>query len=404
MARLPPRLQPLWPVVKRLHRLATRWSGFIGRRTTRLQGGRALPTRGTSLADQTAALEPGRVQIHRLATGESLRRTDAVGDPPVHWVFRRRATFDVPARFSLEIESGMVVGDYGATVTPGGTLDYETSEYFGLADWREHPLYLRRRLPPIEEVDGTVVVLAARGGSNNYYHFLLDVLPRFGVFEETMPGRRASALYVPADARYQSTLLELAGLAHHPIIRAGKHRAVRAERLVVPCLPNPMEVAPTATVSWLRSRLPAKDIAGKPRRIYVTRGTAPNTRRLVREAETFALLEQRGFTCVEPATLSPQDQIDLFAAAEIVVAPHGAAMTNLLFLSPGARVLELFAPSYVNAAFWSITQAIDDIRYRYLIAAGAASHGPGDPMNKIQADIDLEPEAVLRAVDELLAD
>ena len=64
--------------------------------------------------------------------------------------------------FSLEIDRGTVVGTYGAVVTPGGTLDFQTSDYFGLRSWREHPIFLRNRLPKIEDVDGTVVVLATR--------------------------------------------------------------------------------------------------------------------------------------------------------------------------------------------------------------------------------------------------
>lgn len=402
MTRLPSRLQPLWPFVKRLHRLASLVSGVVGRCTGWLYGARALPRRGTESADQTVALEPGAVSLHRLAEGESIRRVVATGTPPEHWVFARKTTFDVAPRFSLEIQRGIVVGDYGANITPGGILDYETSEYFGLSGWKEHPLFLRRRLPPIEDVDGTVVALASRGGSHNYFHFLLDVLPRFGVFEDTMPGRRADALYVPAGTAYQRTFLELAGLDGYRIIPAANDRAVRADHLVVPSLPNRMEVAPTATVTWLRSRLPPKHLDDKPRRIYVTRGDRPNTRRLVREAELLALLEPRGFVSVNPGQLSAQEQIDVFAAAEVVVAPHGAALTNLLFVSPGTRVLELFASNYVNSCFWAITQGIPDVDHRYLMDAGASRHGPGDPMNKIQADIDLDPAAVMEAVDALL--
>lgn len=405
MTRLPSRLQPLWPLVKRLHRAASLWSGFVGRGTRWLQGDRALPRRGTYSVDRTQALEPDAVTIVRAPAGETIRRPVATGAPAEHWVFAAKRSFDVPARSMMDIASGTVVGHYGAVVTPGGTLDFETSDYFGVDTWREHPMYLRRRLPEIQDVDGTVLVLATRGGHNNYYHFLLDVLPRFGVLEETMPGREVDALYVPTATAWQKTLLGLAGLDGIPAINAGADAAVRATWLLVPSLPNPQEVAPPAAVSWLRARLrPSPDAGKTPRRVYVTRGQRPNSRRLVREEETLALLERQGFVCVEPGGLSPQEQIDLFSGAEVVVAPHGAAMTNLLFVPPGTRVLELFDPSYVNQAFWAITQAIPDTRYRYLVADGAERHGPGDPMNKILVDIDIPPAAVADAVDALLTD
>ncbi|MDX6276865.1 MAG: hypothetical protein QOJ72_993 [Nocardioidaceae bacterium] len=402
MTRLPNTLQPAWPLLKRLHRFASLLNGLLVRRFAPIQGPRALPRRATQTSAETAAAEPGAVTLHRADAPELIRRDVAPGTPPGHWVFERRRSFDVPPRFSLEIDGGIVVGDYGAHMTPSGTLDYETSGYFGIESWREHPIFLRRRLPPVEHVDGTLLSLATRGGSGNYYHFLLDVLPRFGVFEETMPGRRADAIYVPSAAQWQRDFLALAGLDTHRIVETRKHRAVSADHLVVPCLPNPQEVAPRATVDWLRGRLQPLDVADKPKRIYVTRGSAPNTRRLVQEDALMPLLEQRGFVRVEPGRMSVREQIDQFAAAEVIVAPHGAALTNLVFASPAVRVLEIFAASYVNATFWAITTSIPDAKYAYLVAGDAAAYGPGNPMNRIQADIDIDPGAVIRALDQLL--
>ena len=136
----------------------------------------------------------------------------------------------------------------------------------------------------------------------------------------------------------------------------------------------------------------------------MTRGTQPNTRRVVREDELWALLEARGFEKVEPGGLSPQEQIDVFAAAEMVVGPHGAALTNLLFAPEGVTVLELFTASYVNQCYWSISRSIPDAHYEYLIDGDVTRHGPGSPMNAILADIEIDPARVVAAVDRLLAE
>ena len=402
MTRLPNSLQPAWPLVKRLHRFSTLVAGWIFRPVSRLQGSRALPRRATLTAADTASREPDVARLHVLDAGEPIRRAPAQGTPDGHWVFDKARVFDVPPRFSLEIDGGVVVGDYGANLTPHGTLDFETSEYFGISGWREHPVFLRRRLPPIEHVDGTLVALATRGGSGNYYHFLLDVLPRFGVFEETMPGRRADALYVPNGAAWQRDLLDLVGLGDHTIVQTRADRAVSADHLVVPSLPNPLEVAPRSTVDWLRSRLVPHDVTDKPKRIYVTRGSARNTRRIVQEEALFELLQQRGFVRIEPGGMSVRDQIDHYAAAEVVVAPHGAALTNLVFARPGVKVLEIFPASYVNSCFWAISASIPDSRYTYLVAGDADAYGRGTPMNRIQADIDVDPAVVIAAVDRLI--
>lgn len=325
------------------------------------------------------------------------------GDPANHWVFEANLNYDVPRRFTLEITDGTVVGDYGANLTPGGTLDYESSSYFGIASWREHPIFLRAKLPAPEHFDGTLLTLSTRGGSANYYHYLLDVLPRWGVFCETMPGRMPDALYVSSGARYQKQFLKMLGLDTIQIIETGKNRAVRADTLLVPCVPNPDLVAPRWAIDWLKQQLPTKNTADAPRRLYLTRGDQPNTRRLVNEAELWPLMEKQGFVRVDPGKLTVQEQIDWFAAAEVIVAPHGAALANLAFCSAGVRILELFAPKYVNVCYWNISENIDGARYRYLVGGDPDSRSPGSPMNGVLTDIRVDREKFVVALEELLS-
>jgi capsular polysaccharide biosynthesis protein len=403
VSRLPSALQPAWPLVKRLHRFATRVVGAIVRRSSSRLGERALPRRATELSRLTAEQEPRAVRIHAGGGSEGLHRVPPPGDPAGHWIFADAADFEVPARFTVEIDGGTVVGDYGANLTPGGTLDYETSEYFGISGWREHPLFLRPALPRVEHVDGTLVSLATRGGSRNYYHFLIDVLPRWGILQESLPGIVPDHLYVPCATSYQRELLALAGIDSHHVVATEKHRAVSADRLLVPCLPNPEEIAPSWTVEWLRQCLPAARTEDKPRLLYVTRGSGPNTRRLVGEANLWPRLEQRGFVRIDPGTMSVRDQIDHFAAADVIVGLHGAALTNLLFLKPGARVLEIFAPSYVKHCFWAICERIPDVRYEYLIGTDSGGRGARRPMNGVQKDIVVDAASLDAAVARLLA-
>ena len=52
--------------------------------------------------------------------------------------------------------------------------------------------------------------------------------------------------------------------------------------------------------------------------------------------------------------ISVQEQAQLLASAEFVVAPHGAAMANLVFASTGTNVLELHQPGYSPPYFHGI--------------------------------------------------
>jgi capsular polysaccharide biosynthesis protein len=85
----------------------------------------------------------------------------------------------------------------------------------------------------------------------------------------------------------------------------------------------------------------------------------------------------------------------------VVVAPHGAALTNLVFSPPGVKVLHLFAPTYVKHCFWAILDAVPGSSYRYLVGEGRPVP-PGKGMQGIQDDIRVSPERVLAALDAMV--
>jgi hypothetical protein len=399
MSKLPTRLQPWWPLFKRAHRLLTLVLGLLYRRAAPLLGVRGLPYRATVQSEQSAQREPSTVRIHPAGPAEEVRRRAAAGDPPEHWRFVEARTAHIPARYLLEVTDGRLVGDVGATVTPGGVLDYQTSGYFGISGWREHPIFLKPTLGRIERVPGTVLSLTTRGTAGNYYHFLFDAIARYGIFEDALPGQTVDAIVVPHQLGFQQALLELAGIKG-PFVQPRPGTTVQADRLLVPSTPNQALDAPPWVVNWLRRRLPSRTSRETARRLYLTRGDKPNTRRYVQEPQLWPWLEERGFVRLDAGKFSVQEQIDIFAGAEVVIAPHGAALTNITFSRPGTRVLEMFASSYVHLGLWTIADAVG-LDYRYLVSDG--DHRHGRPMQGIYEDVSIPPARVQQIVEEMLA-
>jgi capsular polysaccharide biosynthesis protein len=248
-------------------------------------------------------------------------------------------------------------------------------------------------------VDGRLGVLAARGDAN-YYHYLLDVVVRLGVLEQTSvapPERWYAAVGGP---RFQRELLELAGIGPDAVVDAVAHPHVRADTLVVPAVPAMREVDPPWAVDWLRDRLlPQVDTGGPRQRIYVTRNESAHARTVVNDAEVTALLAERGFVTVDPGELSVADQVRTFATAEVVVAAHGAALANLVFLSPGASVVELFPRGCLLADFARLVSGLPDVRHRFL-----SSPGPTPRRGRAAAlvrDIEVDVAGLSRLLDEL---
>lgn len=396
--KLPVWLRPWWPLFKRLHSFATLVLGVLFRRVSPLLGARGVPrgARATSLG--TALAEPDAVAYHPGRPAVDVVRRPVTGTPAGHWVFSEVRTASIPGTFTLDIRDGRLAGDFAATITPGKLLDHETSTYFGVADWRQHPLFLRPTLGEEAYVAGTVLSLATRGTSSNYYHFIYDAIARLGVLEESMPDATWDAVVVPHQTRYQKAFLELLGL-QGTLLEPRRGLTYRADRLLVPSNPNWHLEAPPATVDWLRRKLPPTAVPDLPRRIFLTRGDLPNTRRYVEEAALLPELEKRGFFRLDAGTLTVQEQINVFANAEIVVAPHGAGLTNITFSQPGVKVLEMFPATYVHLGLWSIAQAIG-AEYRYLVADGVEKAGR---LNKgIMDDVSIPVARVLAEVDDLL--
>lgn len=394
MSKLPTRLQPFWPLLKRAHRMLSLVLGLMFRPTARLIRN-GVPTTATTWSEETAAREPSVVIVHPGGPEERIERPTPTGRPERHWRFVAAQRSLVPSRYTLEVLGGDLMGDFGATVTPGGVLDYQTSGYFGIASWREHPLFLSPTRGRVEKVAGTVLSLTTRGAAVNYYHFLYDAVARYGIFEESMPGEGIDAIVVPHEATYQRALLDLAGIRSDRLIQPCAGVTVRAERLLVPSTPNQALDAPAWVVGWLRNRLLAGERTAPATRLYLTRGNTPNTRRYLQEDELWPWLEDEGFRRVDPGALPVQDQIALFDSAEVVVAPHGAGLTNITFCQPGTHVLEMFAPNYVHLGLWTIAHAAG-LDYSYLVGDGR--HDPGQPMRGNYSDVSIPASVVKDAV------
>lgn len=403
MTRLPPALMPWWPLAKRVHRAAAVAGGSVGRRLDP-DHPRAVPHEAPARSLDTARLEPDHVSVTATSVAPSrLVRDRPAGDPGgLRFWDEVRVVESDP--FVLEVRDGRLVGESAATITPEGRLDLQTSPYFGIHGWREHPVYLRPRLPEPEVVDGEVLSLASHASARNYYHSIMDALPRWALYRDLFPGRVPDVVVVGHTARWDTQLVELAGIEAGRLVQPSAALSLRARHLVVPSVDNHSTLAPRWITSWLRDNLPAKDTSGRPRRIYVTRGSRPNTRRYEQEQELLQALEPRGFSMIDPGALTVQEQIDHFAAAEVVVAPHGAALVNLNFSPAGVRVLELFAPRYLNPVYWAITSNVPESRYRYVVGGTVEPDRPLRRMQDVQGDVSIPVDRVLAALDDLLSD
>lgn len=323
---------------------------------------------------------------------QRLERAVPAGVPEAHPTFAAEAEEVVPRVVVAELPGGRVTGPYRAVITAGGTLVGELSPYFGTERPNHNPVFVDVRMPAPLPVPGSVGVLAARGDVS-YYHFLTDVLPRLAILEEY--GATPEHLYLPASLGFQRELIELLGISTDRVIDADRVRHLKAELLVVPGLPDRDLKTPPWIVDFLRSRLRPTSLQRVPgRRLYVTRGARRGNRVVTNEGEVRDALGDLGFTVIDPGAMPVIEQIGAFAEADSIVAPHGAALTNLAFASSGASVVELFAPDYVQGCYWKLSACVPGLRYSYLVGRGRAPRN--GRMAGVDSDITVNVDQLLR--------
>lgn len=233
-------------------------------------------------------------------------------------------------------DRGIIVGDY-ATRKQRTVREVEGSQLL-----LHSPRAAWVKLP---EGDGQVVSQPAvlLGSNANYYHHVIDHLSRLATLDALELDTRDAVFVVGSQLLpFQMELLELLGIGPGRWLQAAPEDNLTFRRLIAPCPPLMGGVAFSPRIAaWARSRLVGpRGVEGSPVRLYVSRARA-KLRRVVNEAELTQWLVGEGYTVVHPEDMTVAQQIDLYSRASHVVAPGGAALTNMIFMPAGARVVML---------------------------------------------------------------
>jgi tetratricopeptide (TPR) repeat protein len=211
------------------------------------------------------------------------------------------------------------------------------------------------RLPPPVAIEGTVAFLA-KNYCYNYYHWMFEFLPqiellrRSGIDIGSIDKFAVNHCCFP----FQRETVSLLGIPLEKIVETYKNNHIQARQLLV----SSVIIESTKwACDFLRRELLNDSIIGlqKKQRIFISR---KEKRRVINEDELVAVLSKFGFKSIAPESLSVAEQISLFAAAEVVIGAHGAALTNTVFCSPGTKVIEIFSPDYVNPCYRKLSSQV----------------------------------------------
>ena len=207
--------------------------------------------------------------------------------------------------------------------------------------------------------------------SGGYFHWLADALPRLYAAREAA---REHVLLLPHGYErlgFVTSSLKLFALGGVEYV--GADETCVCERLLMPTHTAPSGHYNEPLVRELRDFIVegcGAAVKDSGARLYVSRARAPK-RRLTNEDEVVRAVEEFGFRVVRFEEHTFEEQVRLTAGAQHLVSNHGAGLTNILFMRPGGRVLELRREGERERNWFYNLSSAAGLRYYYQLCAPA---------------------------------
>lgn len=302
-----------------------------------------------------------------------------------------------PETFVATIPRGRVTRR-GLVVTPDGQLLKDVSTYFhSPRRTMASSISVEWTLEKLTEINGRVAILTT-DGANLYYHWLFQLLPRFELIRRAGIDLSEIDYYVvnSQSSKFQRETLASLGIEQARIIASDEVPYLRARELVVPSIP----LGGGCFRPWMTEFLRASFLSGNPpdmrssgRRLYISRARA-GYRRILNEADVLQFLRRRGFEKVALEALSVREQAATMASSDAVVAAHGGGLSNIVFCSPGTKIIEIFSPELVAGYFWKLSNQMK-LDYYYLLGKGPSATLDTDYLQSWDARTDIEVDLEL---------
>ncbi|WP_019532850.1 glycosyltransferase family 61 protein [Paenibacillus ginsengihumi] len=302
---------------------------------------------------------------------ETVLLAEPEGIDPPQW----QGEFPVRQAFVAIVPNGRVWGLNGSVISPDNKLLWDVSD---ARPPESNEVFHAAELPPVVRSEETVATLAWIS-YNNYAHWLFDILPRLHLLQRSGIAIGQYIVNGGLAHPYQLETLRMLGIPESQIVFTSDTFHLEAKRLVVASIPNRLGY-PGWVFDFLRRSFRDSQkiapLAGYDR-IYVSREDSAY-RHVVNEDEVMQALGPLGFRKVVLGPLSFKDKMRLFASAQVIVAPLGAGLANVVFCRPGTKVMEFSNRSFVSTDFWKFSRYAG-LQYYHMICEEETAQLPDLP-------------------------
>ena len=270
----------------------------------------------------------------------------------------------------------------------------------GILKNEEHNICLKKGTPRVKiKKAGKLLALIQDSSENNFSHWLLDILPRLKIFEQNNSIAEVDYFLFPElKYSFQYETLRILNIPIHKILSDKKNRHIEAETLIVTDHPwykkghvhDEMINMPEWIINWLRNKfLNHAEYKNLSDKIYIDRSDSLfNHCKIINSDEVWEFLKKKGFTKIKLTEMSFKNQIGLFNSANMIIGPHGAGLSNMIFSNPNTKVIEFQPENYSNKFFPRVSE-INNLNYHKIVSKSLKLN-----INKSLGDIIVELEDV----------
>lgn len=214
----------------------------------------------------------------------------------------------------------------------------------------------------------------------NYYHFLLDILPRIWLLDELGIDRSIPILIGQslAKQRFFREMQSLSPLRERTWLIQDDSFVTTREVIIVKTALGHRD-----QLDYAANGVPARP-GGLSERVFIERKSASG-RNITNMAAVARVARDLGYTVVDPAELSITEQIELFGRTEVLVGSHGAGLANMIFRrGRPLTLLEIFPPTAAPLHFYILAKMYG---YAYHYMVGKDPTWPGERGTDFAVDL-----------------
>ena len=77
------------------------------------------------------------------------------------------------------------------------------------------------------------------------------------------------------------------------------------------------------------------------------------------ESDLWIIAKKKGFEKIILTGKSVEQQAEIFASAKVILAPHGAGLTNLIFCQADVKIIEIMSPNYTGHCYYRLSEHLN---------------------------------------------